>query len=482
MKDLMQKSKFLAASINNSRESEVIDRISYLPDDILHNILSSLYIFDVFHLSILSKRWNYIWKTMPYLNFDINRFSYERIRQPWDVVMAEKFKDFINWVLINQCADNLVCFKLCCGYYFDKGAIFRWIRVATTRNVQQLALSFFPAESFELPYCVVTCESLRVLKLHLDGAILKLPNHFGFCQLKLLHLVRVGLPNETSCLFSTCPILETLILEDCSFGTMILLEIASLSLGYVSLQNYINTGESYRNCNVKISCPNLKVLKYRAPKAKDIIIENLFSIEVVQIYFFDLGGATEEVGMLVHKMIKNVPSTSALKLCLDSVLGLYRLSRDVRNFPVMFYKLKSLKLTVGVDEDCMLIMMLLLKHSPNLEVLNLFSLENYGWCENWKLHDPSESIVCLESHLKLIKLTDFKYEENEMELLRFFLKNAQVLEKLIIVWADYADISEDISEEASEEVLKFSRTSSHVVVTFLDFKPKSRSRYWYNIV
>ncbi|MCD7452665.1 hypothetical protein HAX54_017725 [Datura stramonium] len=33
------------------------------------------------------------------------------------------------------------------------------------------------------------------------------------------------------------------------------------------------------------------------------------------------------------------------------------------------------------------------------------------------------------------------------------------------------------SEEASEEVVKFPRTSSHVVVTFLDFKPKSRSRF-----
>ncbi|KAK4356952.1 hypothetical protein RND71_022562 [Anisodus tanguticus] len=51
-----------------------------------------------------------------------------------------------------------------------------------------------------------------------------------------------------------------------------------------------------------------------------------------------------------------------------------------------------------------------------------------------------------------------------MKLLRFFLKNAQVLEKLIIVWADNVDIS----EEASEEVLKYPRTSSHVAVAFPD--------------
>lgn len=122
--------------------------------------------------------------------------------------------------------------------------------------------------------------------------------------------------------------------------------------------------------------------------------------------------------------------------------------------------------------------MLLLKHSPNLEVLNLFSDENYGWDENWKFHDPSESVLCLESHLKLIQLAGFKNEDKEIELLRFFLKNAQVLEELIIVW----DSCSGISEEAIEEVSNFPRASSHVVVSFLNFKPKSRSRYRDNSV
>lgn len=123
---------------------------------------------------------------------------------------------------------------------------------------------------------------------------------------------------------------------------------------------------------------------------------------------------------------------------------------------------------MGIDEFCMQVMILLLKHSPNLEVLKLFS------DENWKLHDPSESIVCLE---KLIKLAGFKYDENEMELLRFFLKNARVLEKLIVVWADYVDIL----EEASEVVLKYPITSSHVVVAFLDVNHKLKSHYLHNV-
>ncbi|KAK4730721.1 hypothetical protein R3W88_023709 [Solanum pinnatisectum] len=347
MEDLMQKSlktpKYLAASST----SEGIDRISYLPDDILYNILSSLYIFDVVQLSILSKRWNYIWRTMPYLNFDINRFGHERINRPWDLVMAGKFKDFINWVFINQCGvgDSLVWFKLCCGNIFYKGDIFRWVRVVTTRNVQELVLVFCPAEPFELPYCV-------------------LPNHFRFHQLKFLHLEEVELSNKhlTSCLFSR---LEKLKLDSCNFGSMTMVDIASTSLVYVSIKNFVDNRVSFVNCNIKISCPNLKVLKYGAPLGKDIILENLFSIEVVHLFFFDSDDVTEEIGMCVHKMIKNVVSTSTLKLCQSSIQGLYGVLHGVRNFPVMFYKLKCLQLAVTIDESCMEVMLLFLKHSPN---------------------------------------------------------------------------------------------------------------------
>ncbi|XP_009797773.1 putative F-box/FBD/LRR-repeat protein At3g49480 isoform X1 [Nicotiana sylvestris] len=123
----------------------------------------------------------------------------------------------------------------------------------------------------------------------------------------------------------------------------------------------------------------------------------------------------------------------------------------------------------------MQVMMLLLKYSPNLEVLKLWSEDEF-WSVNWKLHDPDESIVCLESHLKSIQLNGFKGQQNEIELLRFFLKNAQVLEKLTIVWDEYASKS----EKASVEVLKFPRTSSHVFLTFRGAKPKPSSPNWRN--
>ncbi|XP_019244684.1 PREDICTED: F-box/FBD/LRR-repeat protein At5g56420-like [Nicotiana attenuata] len=247
--------------------SKGIDRISGLPDDVLHNILSSLLIFDVVQLSLLSKRWKYIWTTMPYLHFDFDKFYLQRLKRLCDMEMTDKFKDFINWVLISQRATNLVRFLLIGDIYgiFDKVDILRWIHATTRRNVQELVLEFCLLEPFELPYCVATCESLQVLKLNLSGDILKLPNHLGFCQLKLLHLENVALSDQqlTICLFSKCHLLEKLILQECSLGALTLLDIASTSLIYVTFGNVYYKVESYGDCEVKLCCPNLKFFKYK---------------------------------------------------------------------------------------------------------------------------------------------------------------------------------------------------------------------------
>ncbi|KAH0775057.1 hypothetical protein KY290_012194 [Solanum tuberosum] len=170
-------------------------------------------------------------------------------------------------------------------------------------------------------------------------------------------------------------------------------------------------------------------------------------------------------------MIKEVPSISVLKLCKVSLKGLYEEARQVRLSPICFNKLKSLKLKLGVDEDHMHVMIQLLKYSPNLEVLKLWcdectreigfssdsqlsarienSLMYYEWCDYWpvredqgqghEMHDPEESIVCLDSHLKSIQLIGFKEEENEIEL---------------------------------------QRTSSQVLLTFHDAKLKRKSDNW----
>jgi len=171
--------------------------------------------------------------------------------------------------LISQKTINLVRYILSCSNMFESTDMLRWIHATTRRNVQQLVLWFWAREPFELPHCLVTCESLQVLKLNLCNDVLKLPNHLdGFRQLKFLHLCSVKLSDEhlTNCLFSKCQLLENLELIDCNLKRMKLLYIDSASLLYITFHE----GNFYDNCEIKISCPALKFLKCKCPIPKDI--------------------------------------------------------------------------------------------------------------------------------------------------------------------------------------------------------------------
>lgn len=141
------------------------DRISSLPVDILHNILSNLCIFDVIHMTVLSKRWKYICTTIPYFR--------KLCSCDWNLCKKiEEFKEFIYTFLISQKTINLVRYILSCSDMFESTDLLRLIHVTTRRNVQQLVLWFWLREPFELPHCLVNCESLQVLKLNLCGDLL----------------------------------------------------------------------------------------------------------------------------------------------------------------------------------------------------------------------------------------------------------------------------------------------------------------------
>ncbi|GKB57283.1 putative F-box-like domain superfamily protein [Tanacetum coccineum] len=58
-----------------SRVEEIMDsKLSSLPDDIIHKILSTVPMKDVIRTSVLSSRWRYVWASMPYLIFSTGEF------------------------------------------------------------------------------------------------------------------------------------------------------------------------------------------------------------------------------------------------------------------------------------------------------------------------------------------------------------------------------------------------------------------------
>ncbi|KAJ3686970.1 hypothetical protein LUZ61_016134 [Rhynchospora tenuis] len=51
-----------------------MDRISSLPDCLIHLTLSFLTAQEAVQTCVLSKRWKNLWTTSPFLNFDLRKF------------------------------------------------------------------------------------------------------------------------------------------------------------------------------------------------------------------------------------------------------------------------------------------------------------------------------------------------------------------------------------------------------------------------
>ncbi|KAL6629483.1 hypothetical protein ACP70R_029248 [Stipagrostis hirtigluma subsp. patula] len=142
------------------------DRLSTLPDCVLHIVLSFLPARHAVQTSVLSWRWRDLWCSMPCINIDEREFEvggYRQIKEEWD-----KFEDFTtNQLLFHSNSVSLDRFRIY-AHSHSQRPVDKWIR---------LGIKCCPAVlDIAIPY-------------YIDDAPLKLP-HLGpgFCRLKKLTL------------------------------------------------------------------------------------------------------------------------------------------------------------------------------------------------------------------------------------------------------------------------------------------------------
>jgi len=131
-----------------SKISEDEDMISELPDEILCHILSFGTTKFAVKTSILSKRWRYIWVSVPVLQFNQQEFS-----------RIENFINFVSCVLQYYEASDVERFSLAWNQGFDEQMATTWLDYAARRNIRELTLDIQPAKEFTLPVSLLHCSS-----------------------------------------------------------------------------------------------------------------------------------------------------------------------------------------------------------------------------------------------------------------------------------------------------------------------------------
>jgi hypothetical protein len=185
--------------------AEEEDIISTLPDVILCHILSFLETKQSVATSILSKRWNPLWRSVTSICFNTTVTNQ---------ITNFEFKEFVYSVLLSRdAALPINTFHLNVQYHYYPvlcpiKSITKWVNFVVQHCVQYLYLRI--SWWIQLPITILTCKTLVVLKLYscyVEGfSSVLLPS------LKILLLEYIQFPGlpDLNLFLTGCPILEDL--------------------------------------------------------------------------------------------------------------------------------------------------------------------------------------------------------------------------------------------------------------------------------
>uniref|UniRef100_F6HR85 F-box domain-containing protein n=1 Tax=Vitis vinifera TaxID=29760 RepID=F6HR85_VITVI len=265
-----------------SEYEESRDIISNLPDELLCHILSFLPTKFAVGTSILSKRWRYLWASVPILDFDDELWL-----NPSTLVELEEriimFQNFVDGVLRHSEVSCIKKFRL--GYRDNNlDSVYSWICIALERRVQELDLHLLIDWGVELPPMFFICKTLVVVKLSC-ALFLDIPTTVWLPSLKALHLKSVEYSDDDSIqkLLSGCPVLEELVIEREERDNQWVVNVSNPSLKILRIffftdgfaHPYEQEDQDYK---VVVDAPNLEYLSITDYLSKDYFVKDLPSL------------------------------------------------------------------------------------------------------------------------------------------------------------------------------------------------------------
>ncbi|XP_008459618.1 F-box/LRR-repeat protein At3g26922-like isoform X2 [Cucumis melo] len=319
------------------------DRISLLPDSLLHHILSTFNTKFVVQTCLLSKRWKTLWTLIPTLNFDYNSFSSSSSFNYDDEESKRRsFKFFIFRVLSKHCATDIQKLTYTSSPNGDESVLVELlICYAGSHNVQQLCVNTYNIGIYEWDYCFPICSSLIELKMVCgfvdDWGVLALPS------LKILEIQcdwsardeRANYDGIT--MFSGCPNLESLVLVDYLFES------------------------------ATISAPRLENFKLCASHDMELTFPQKVDIQLKDSVFTTDGSQTQELKSKFIDLLSVLHNASSFTLPMKAtqVISSYK--------ELSFHNMRHLRLKTKESD-------LLLKHllkAPKLETIVVLNEDIY---------------------------------------------------------------------------------------------------------
>ncbi|XP_074344637.1 F-box/LRR-repeat protein At4g14103-like isoform X1 [Apium graveolens] len=450
---------------NQKLSESKTDRISSLPDCVLQFILSLIPTKDAVATCILSKRWKFLWTSVPNIDFD-DAALYPNADFSYPIEVT-RFMNFVERVLLLRDSSSIKKFRLSCRVCFSASRVHAWVSAAVMHDIEELDLCFFVEKPFMLPLCVFDSKSLTVLKLQMNCE-LQLPNCISFPSLKRLDLCLVTFLDDKSMdkLFSNCPVLQELSILDCEWVNLrdVMISIPTLKSLTIDDLPYYGTFD-VNGCQIKIDAENLMHLSYTGYLCNELIPCHVPSLFKAHIHIPNLFEDQKEVVPRTAKLLRGLQHVHSLRMSTRTIKSLF-LAGSLLEVPI-FQRLTCLELTMKIENLSIAGLMNLLHCSPNLESIHFFEGLQLCVCSDddaWYLKPAPR---CLVSCLKKVMFQNFRGYDSEICFLKYFLENALVLERMYIYSAKNIKGSQKRQKEVKMSLQSLDIGSKSCVLTFI---------------
>uniref|UniRef100_A0A7N2KQJ4 F-box domain-containing protein n=1 Tax=Quercus lobata TaxID=97700 RepID=A0A7N2KQJ4_QUELO len=345
-----------------NEELDVVDRnikcLHNLPEEILRYILSLLPTKDAIRTSVLCKRWEYLWTSIPNLHFNGS-----------ELAKRKHFMNFVERVLLLRDSSDIKTFTLYCDVLRDASHL-----------------------------CYITKE------------------------------------HSTEKLFSGLPVLEELDLQNCYWVNLKVVSISAPKLLSIRIIEDRENQNDENGCQVMISGVSLNYFHYVGEFYNEYHVHNSPSLVEASVLASWYNERKRQIAHHMYMLLTGFSSVKKLKLSNCAVEVLTYAVEVVELLPHLpiFNNLEYLALeewSVNLDSVALL---KILQKSPRLKTM-VFS-EGISLSSDYERNDRILDPVppCFLSQLNCIEVYDYEGDEKELSAVKILLKNAVVLEELVI--------------------------------------------------